>query len=155
MKCDHEFDAACLRCCQNKIVEVVALTERATAAGEKHAKEVERLRAENAALKTEARTRDAEHASLLEAQIKRLEREYQEAQNGFNDHVALCKQLQAENAELRGSCDLDNFLELKWFRRHEQLVREIIEADEGYPEQDAVHALSKWLEANPKPGAGT
>lgn len=61
------------------------------------------LRAENAALKTEARTRDAEHASLLEAQIKRLEREYQEAQNGFNDHVALCKQLQAENAELRAA----------------------------------------------------
>lgn len=51
MKCDHEFDAACLRCCQNKIVEVVALTERATAAGEKHAKEVERLRAENAELR--------------------------------------------------------------------------------------------------------
>lgn len=73
--------------------------------------------------------------------------------------------LKAENAELRTTLGQQREIwnmstpnirgELEWFRRHEQLVREIIEADEGYPEQDAVHALSKWLEANPKPGAGT
>lgn len=57
--------------------------------------------------------------------------------------TAAVSKLRAENAEL------------DWFRRLLPFVQAVEDADEGYPEADAVCAMVHWMRDNPKPGAGT
>ena len=85
--------------------------------------------------------------SVVDAELERLRAENLLLAMANTDR----EQLKAENAELRNSCDLDNFLELKWFRRREPLVRALFDD----PDNNTIIAFGEWEKANPNPGAGT
>lgn len=100
--------------------------------------EVERLRAENAALKENA-------SATLYHESLRLKRENTE----LRERVAF---LGEEPLPLSAR----ELAELDWFRRREKYVEELRRrVGREVPDDHFLHVLSGWEAGNPKPGAGT
>lgn len=110
---------------------------------EKAESEIERLRAE-----LEGFTHEAPGVAVYRLAGDKLERE------NVSELLAEFERLRTERDVYVNELKLAA-AELDWFRRLLPLVQAVEDADEGYPEADAVCVMAHWMRDNPKPRSGT